>query len=642
MAMLYSEKGDTWPKVLKFNAEKYGDTRRAMRHKSFGVWKPYTWKDYYLNVKSLSLGLTSLGLQPGDKVLIVGDNAPEWYYGELAAQAAHAVSVGAYSELTPGEIKYIAENSETAFAIVQDQEQVDKFLQIKEALPGLKKVIYWNYKGLAHYEDPVLIGFREVLDLGRKYEEEHPGSFEKSVESGKADDVCAIVYTSGTTGQAPKGAVHTFKSLRAGAEYHLGLDRWYDHDNVVPYLPPVWINEQWLSIGCHFLSGCTLNFAEGPETQKRDTSETGPSIVVRGARLWESQAAMVRAKISSADRINRFASRMFMPVGDRMAEALYNKRNRTLFQRMLYRLAEITIFAPIRRTLGLQNVRICYTIGSILSPDAIKFYHALNLPLKNLYGSTEGGPLTGAGKEDIRLETVGPAHRAEDLRVTDQGEIIYKHPGAFIGYYKDPDKTAEVLKDGWFHSGDSGIIKDDGHLVFVDRLRDIVKLANGDILAPQSIESRLRFSPYIKDAWVLAGPQGLYVSAIIVMDYGNVGKWAGDQRVPYSTFPELAQRPEVYDLVKQDIERVNDTLLPGSRVKKFVILHREFDPDEGELTRNRKLRRGFLEERYRDMIEAIYADRTEVPVEARVGQSDGPMGTVQTTLRIQSVGGTGR
>jgi long-chain acyl-CoA synthetase len=634
---LYIEKGDTWPKVLKYNYEKYGDTHKAMRHKHYGIWQPYTWKDYYRNVKSLALGLMSLGFKPGDKVLIVGDNAPEWYYADLAAQAGHGVSVGAYSDLTPTEIEYIAENSEAGFAVVQDQEQVDKLLQVRNALHRLKKVVYWDYKGLAHYEDPILIGFREVLDLGEKYAEEHPGLFEHNVESGKADDVCAIVYTSGTTGEAPKGAVHTYRTLRAGAEYHLRLDPWHDYDNIVPYLPPVWINEQWLAIGCHLLSASTLNFAEGPETQQRDSRETGPSIVFRGARLWESQAAMVRARISSADLINRFAFRVLMPMGDRMAESAYKKQKPGLFLRILYSLVDPTFFAPIRRSLGLQNARICYTTGAILSPDALKFYHALNLPLKNLYGTTEGGPLTGARDDDIRLDTVGPAHKGTEVSLTDDGEIIYRQPGAFIGYYEDPEKTAEVLKDGWFYSGDSGIIRDDGHIVLVDKAKDLVRLANGETLAPQLVESRLRFSPYIKDAWILASPEGLYPSAIIVIDYDHVGSWAGERRVPYSTFTELAQRPEVYELVRQDIDRVNRTLSPGSRVRKCVNLHREFDPDEGELTRNRKLRRAFLERRYHELIDAIYSDKTTVSVEARLGHSDRRMGTIMTTLRIQSI-----
>jgi long-chain acyl-CoA synthetase len=637
---LYREKGDTWPKVLKYNYEKYGD-KRAMRHKHYGIWQPYTWKDYYHNVKSLALGLISLGLKPGDKTLIVGDNAPEWYYAELAAQADHGVTVGAYSDLTPTEIKYVAENSEARFAVVQDQEQVDKFLQIKDALPRLEKIIYWNYKGLAHYDDPILIRFGDVLDLGEKYEEEHPRLFERSVESGKADDICAIVYTSGTTEEAPKGAVHTYRSLRVGAEYHLGLDPWHDHDNIVPYLPPVWINEQWLAIGCHLLSASTLNFAEGPETQQRDAKETGPSIVFRGARLWESLAATVAARISSANLINRTAFRVLMPIGKQMAESGYNKQKPGLFRRVLYSLVDATFFGPMRRSLGLQNARICYTTGSILSPEAFKFYHALDLPLKSLYGSTEGGALSGAKNDDIRSDTVGPAHRGTEVSITDEGEIIYRQPGTFVGYYRDPDKTAEVLRDGWFYSGDNGYITDEGHLVIVDRAKDLVRLARGQTLAPQLIESRLRFSPYIKDAWILAGPERLYASAIIVIDYRHVGSWAGERRMPYSSFTELAQRPEVYELVKQDIDRVNQTLSPNSRVKKFVNLHKEFDPDQGELTRTRKLRRRFLEERYRELIDAIYDGRSETAIEAQVRNQDERMGTTKITLRIQSVEGVG-
>ena len=323
MQRQYTEKGDTWPKVLKYNFEKYGDHYRAMRHKHFGVWQPYTWKDYYLNVKHLALGLLSLGFEPGDRVLIVGDNAPQWYYAELAAQANRGVSVGLFSDLLPQEIKTIAENSEASFAVVEGQEQVDKFLQIKDALAGLKKVIYWNYKGLAPYDDDILVGYREVLSLGETYEAENPGCFEQNVEAGRPDDVCAIIYTAGTTGSAPKGAIHTYRTLRASADALLQLDPWSEEDNVVPYLPPVWINEQWMGIGCHLLSAGILNFAEAPETQQRDSRETGPSIVFYGARLWESQAAMVQARILGADALKRLAFRLLMPIGEKMAELKY-------------------------------------------------------------------------------------------------------------------------------------------------------------------------------------------------------------------------------------------------------------------------------------------------------------------------------
>ena len=639
MEQVFKEKGDTWPKVLKYNCEKYGDHHTAMRYKHYGIWQPFTWKDYYLSVKYLALGLLSLGFEPGDKLLIIGDNAPQWYNAELAAQANHGVSVGVYSDLVLSEIKYIADNSEARFAVVEDQEQVDKFLQIKHELPLLKKIIYWNYKGLAHYDDPILMGYREVQGQGRKYEEEHPGLFEQNVDTGKADDVCALVYTSGTTGVAPKGAVHTYRTMRTGAGYHLNLDLWYDNDNVVPYLPPAWMTEQWFGIGCHLLSASILNFAEEPETQQRDTRETGPSIVFYGARLWESQAAMVQARILGADGIKRFAFRVLMPIGYKMADLKYRKQKPNFFLKILYALADFSLFEPLRRSLGLSNARICYTTGALLSPDAFRFYHALNLPLKSLYGTTEGGALTGAKNNDISLETVGPVHDGAEVRITEKGEIVCRQPGIFVGYYKDPDKTGEVLKDGWFYTGDNGFVRKDGHIVFVDRIKDFITLASGDKLAPQFIESRLRFSPYIKDAWVVAGKERAYASAIIIINYNTVGRWAGQRRVAYSTFAELSQKPEVHELVKQSIDRINSTLPPGSRVRKYINLHKEFDPDEGELTRTRKLRKTFLEERYRELIDAIYADKTEVPIEARVRYRDGRMGTTKTTLSIKSVGG---
>jgi long-chain acyl-CoA synthetase len=642
MEQVHKEKGDTWPKILRYNYEKYGDNRRAMRYKHYGIWQPLTWKDYYLSVKYLALGLLSLGFEPGNKVLIIGDNAPQWYYAELAAQANHGAAAGLYSDLTPLEIKYIAENSEVRFAVVEDQEQVDKLLQIKDELPLLKKVIYWGYKGLANYNDPLLMGYREVLRQGRKYEEQHPELFEQNVETGKADDVCAIVYTSGTTGAAPKGAVHTYRTMRAGADYHLHLDPWYEYDNVLPYLPPAWMTEQWFGIGCHLLSASILNFAEEPETQQRDMRETEPSIVFYGARLWESQAAMVQARILGADGIKRFAFRVLMPIGYKMADLKYRKEKPSFFLKILYALADFFLFKPFRKSLGLSNARICYTTGALLSPDAFRFYHALNLPLKSLYGTTEGGALTGAKNNDISLETIGPAHDGTEVRITDKGEIIYRQPGIFLGYYKDLEKTAEVLRDGWFYSGDCGFIKEDGHIVFVDRVKDLIALDSGDKLAPQFIESRLRFSPYIKDAWVVGGKQRPYASVIIIINYNTVGRWAGQRRVAYSTFAELSQKPEVQELVRQSIDRINSTLPPGSRVRKYINLHKEFDPDEGEVTRTRKLRRTFLSERYQELIDAIYADKTEVLIEAQVRHQDGRMGTTKTTLTlsIKSVGGT--
>ncbi|MHB8092651.1 MAG: AMP-binding protein [Syntrophales bacterium] len=637
---VYSEKGDTWPKILRYNYEKYGDKHKAMRHKNLGIWKPYTWKDYYLNVKYLALGLSAIGFEPGNKLLIVGDNAPQWYYAELAAQANHGVSVGTYSDLTPQEIKYIAENCEASFAVVEDQEQADKLLQIKDELPLLKKVIYWNYKGLAHYHDAILLGYRGILQAGEQYEKEHPGLFERKVDEGKADDVCAIVYTSGTSGAAPKGAVHTYRTMKAGADYHLCLDPWHENDNVIPYLPPAWMTEQWFGIGCHLLSGCILNFAEASDTQQRDTKEIQPNIVFYNSRLWQKQASAVQARIESASAVKKFAYRRLMPIGYRMADLKYKKINPGLFLKMLHAIADFSLFRSLRSSLGLSNSRICYTTGSLLSMDACKFYHAINIPLKSLYGTTEGGALTGAGNDDICLETVGPAHRGTEVKITAEGELVYRQPGGFVGYYKDQKKTEEVIKDGWFYSGDGGFIREDGHIVFVDRIKSLILLPNGRQLAPQFIESQLTFNPYIKDAWVIAGKEKAYVSVIIIIDYNAVGRWAGQRRVAYSTFAELSQRPEVQELVKQAIEQINITLPVDSRIMKYVNLHREFDPNEGELTRTRKLRRAVLEERYQELIKAIYADKTEALIETRASARDGQTDMAKTTLSIGSVGGT--
>jgi long-chain acyl-CoA synthetase len=633
-----SEKDDTWPKILKYNCERHGN-KVAMRYKRYGIWQRHTWEDYYLSVKYLALGLLSLHFRDGDRVLIVGDNAPQWYYAELAAQANHGAAVGVYSDSSPLEIKYFAENAEARFAVVQDQEQVDKLLEVMSELPLLEKVVYWNYKGLAPYDESVLIGYQQVLQLGEKYEATHPGLFEQNVETGSADDVCALVYTSGTTGSVPKGAVHTYRTLRAGAEYLLQLDPWYEKDNVVPYPPPAWITGQWFTIGCHLLSANILNFAEGPETQAQDSREIGPSVLFHNSRLWENQAAMVQARILGADAIKRFAYRLFMPIGYRMADLQFQREKPNLLWKMLYALAQFVLFRPLRDSLGLSNARICYSTAAILSPDALRFYHALGLPLKSLYGTTEGGALACARNGDIRLETVGPVQKETEVRTTESGELVYRQAGSFVGYYGHPAETAEVLRDGWFYSGDNGLITEDGHIVFLDRADDLVELPNGDKLAPQLLESRLRFSPYIKDAWVLAGSGRAFTSAIIIIDYDRVGRWAGQRRVAYTTFAELSQKPEVYKLVKSDIDRINEALPPDARVKKYVNLHKEFDPDEAELTRSMKLRRSFVEERYRGLVNAIYGDEAEVSIEAQIRYRDGRMGVLETTISIESVEG---
>ncbi|MBN2061179.1 MAG: AMP-binding protein, partial [Deltaproteobacteria bacterium] len=532
MEQYYTDKGDTWPKILKYNYEKYGDQRIAMRQKHYGIWQSFTWKDYYLHVKKLAIGLLSEGMESGEKVIIMGDNAPQYYYADLAVQANRGVSVCLYSELTPEEIKYAAENSEASFVIVDGQEQVDKFLLIKDDIHFLKRVIFWNYKGLAHYNDPILTGYEQILYGGEEYESSHPGIFEQNMENGKADDICAIVYTSGTTGDFPKGAIHTFKTMMAGSAYHLSLDPWKENDNVIPYVPPAWMTEQWFSVGCHLLSGCILNIAESTETQQRDMRETNPSIVIYDARLWESQAADVQARILGSDFIKRIAFHKLMPIGHRLADIKQRNQMPGISLKILYFFADILMFRHIRKRLGFSNARICYTSGTTLSPDAFRFFHALNLPLKSFYWSTEGGALSGAMNSDISFDTVGPVHEGAEVKITEDNELVYRQAGTFVGYQKDPERTSQVLKDGWFYSGDSAVIRDDKHIVFLDRMEDLITLSNGNKLASQLIESRLRISPHIRDAWVFGYPDRDFLIAVVVINYDNVSRWAGQNRVP--------------------------------------------------------------------------------------------------------------
>jgi long-chain acyl-CoA synthetase len=628
---------DTWPKVLKHNSERYGDRSKAMRYKHYGIWQAFTWQDYYENVKYLALGLLALGFKAGDKLLIVGDNAPEWYFGELAAQSNLGISVGLYSDLSPSELKQVALNCEAGFLMVEDQEQVDKFLELEEDLPALNKIIYWRYKGLSNYKNPRLLGYREVRQMGKEYEKAHPRLFEENIAKGKADDICALVYTSGTTSDDPKCAVHTYRTLRYGSEYHLQDDPWTQKDNLISYLPPAWITEQWLSFGGHLLSASTVNFSEGAETQQQDIREIGPTVLFYNSYLWERQAGSVLARIQGADWLKKLFYRMFMPTGYKLADLKLKKQKPGLYLTIIGPIADYLVFRPIRDSLGLPHARICYTAGSAISPDIIRFFHALNVPLKNLYGSTEAGAIAGSPNSDSRPDTVGAVHPGTEIRINPGGEIVVRQPGSFLGYYNNPTATARVVRDGWIFTGDCGQLTPEGHLKFIDRAADIVTLASGETLAPQQVESRLKFSPYIKDAWVFAGPDRSFAAALIIVDNNNVGQWADKKRVSYTTFSDLSQKAEVYGLVKQEIAKINATLPAECRLRKFVNLHKQFDPDEFELTRNRKMRKGYLAERYRELIHAIYSDKKDIFIEAQFSYTDGRTGVLKTSVQIMDV-----
>ena len=633
--MISGKEGETIPQIIKSNYERWGQ-QTAMCMKKFGVWQRYSWKDYYETVKYLSLGLTSLGLEQGDVVCIIGDNEPEWFWGEFAAQAAGGIATGVFVDSIPSEVKYIAEHSGAKFAIVNDQEQTDKFLEIKDELPSLKKVIYWDPKGLKHYDDPVLINFTEVVKLGKEYEKEHPGLFEQNVDRGNEGDTAFIYYTSGTTG-LPKGAMLTHRALINTAQGFVSRYPLNENDDLISNFPAAWVGDSFFATLPHLLTGARLNFPEEPETINEDTRETGPNFVIYGPRQWESLVSEIQVKMMDAHALKRFFYNLFLPLGHKIADIKFQGKTPNPVLRALYGIACAFLFTPLKDKLGLSKVRFAVTGSSVLSLDTFRLIHAIGIELRQTYASTEAGLISSHAKGEIDFASVGRPALDTEVRISDAGELLVRSNSMFSGYYNDPEKTAAVLAEGWCHTGDAVNIDEKGHLIFLDRLEHMGELSSGAKYAPQYIEGRLRFSPYIKDAMVIGGKDKDFVSAIVNIDFAMVGKWAENNRLPYTTFVDLSQKTETADLIRKDLVRVNSYLPEPARVKRFVLMHKEFDPDEAELTRTRKLRREFMEDRYKDLIKGIYEDSKEIKVEAAVTYRDGRKGTVSTAIKVRAV-----
>ena len=633
--MIPKENRNTIPQIIQGNYKKWGH-QTAMCMKKFGIWQRYSWKDYYENVKYFSLGLVNLGLEPGDVVCIIGDNEPEWFWGEFATQAAGGIATGIFVDSIPSAVKYIAAHSDAQFAVVNDQEQTDKFLEIKDELPLLKKVIYWDPKGLKNYDDPILISFTEVIKLGKRYDKEHPGLFEQNVDKVKEDDTAFIYYTSGTTG-LPKGAALTHRALINTAQGFISRYPLGENDDLISNFPAAWVGDSFFATIPHLLTGARLNFPEEPETIAEDTREVGPNFVIYGPRQWEGLVSEIQVKMIDAHPLKRFTYNLFLPVGYRIADIKLQGKTPNLFWRALYGIAYWLLFRPLKDKLGLSKVRFAVTGSSVLSLDTFRLIHAIGIELRQNYGSTEAGLISSHGKGEIHFESVGRPALGTEVRITDESELLVRGDCMFNGYHKDPEKTATTLMGGWCHTGDAVNIDDAGHLIFMDRLEHMGELSSGIKYAPQYIEGRLRFSPYIKDAMVIGGRDKEFVSAIINIDFAMVGKWAERNSIPYTTFVDLSQKKEVADLVQKDLVRVNSYLPEPARVRKFVLMHKEFDPDEAELTRTRKLRRDFMEERYKELIDTLYKDRKEINVKAPVTYRDGRKGMVTTSIKVRTV-----
>jgi long-chain acyl-CoA synthetase len=631
--MAGTEKRETIPQVILSNRNQWGK-QTAMCMKRFGIWQRYNWSEYYDQVKYFGLGLLKLGLNPGDVVCIIGDNEPEWFWGEFGVQAVGGVPTGIFVDCIPSEVKYIATHTDARFALVNDQEQTDKFIEIKDELPQLKKVIYWDPKGLRNYEDPLLTSFTDVMQLGKEYEKEHHGLFEKSVEKGRGSDTAFIYYTSGTTG-LPKGAVLTHHSLLSIAHNFVARYPLDEKDNLISNFPAAWVGDSFFATIPHLLTGAVLNFPEEPETIAEDTREVGPNFVVYGPRQWESLVSDINVQIIDTSPLKRLVYNVFLPVGHRIADMKFQGKTPNILWKTLHLMAYWALFRPLKDRLGLSRVRYAVTGSSVLSLDTFRLIHAIGIELRQVYASTEAGFISSHSEGEIKFESVGRPALGAEVRLTDEGELLVRSECMFQGYLKNPQKTAETFAEGWCHTNDAVNIDQEGHLIFLDRLEHMAELRSGGKYAPQYIEGRLRFSPYIKDVMVVGGKDKEFVSAIINIDFTMVGKWAERNHVPYTTFVDLSQKPAVADLVRKDLNRVNSYLPGPAQVRKFVLMHKEFDPDEAELTRTRKLRRDYMEERYKDLIKAVYSDEKEVKVQAQVTYRDGRKGVVSTNIAVR-------
>jgi len=627
---------DTLPKLLKRNFETWGEKKVALRHKELGIWQEFTWRDYYENVKQFAAGLKCLGFSPGDKLCILGDNEPEWYWSELAAQALRGVAIGIFVDCVKDEVRYIADHSEAVVVVVRDQEQIDKMLQIRKDLPRLKRVIYWDSKGMWAYEDELIISFKDVQRLGDAFNDKHPSHFEKEIESTVGDDLAIICYTSGTTG-LPKGAMVSHKNLITTVSQWLEVDAWHPEDNYLSYVPPAWITEQMFGITGGLLSGATINFPERPETLQNDVREIGPSMILYNSRMWESLCSTIQTKIEDGSLFKRLLFNFFLPIGYKFADLKMEHKDPNCLWRILYILANLMVFRSLRDKIGLKNTRSPYTGGSLISPGAFRFFRAVGVGLREAYGSSEAGLCCCHLEDDVKYESIGLPLPGIELRISKTGEMLWRGNCIFLGYYKDPDKTRKALVDGWYHSGDAGHINEDGHIIYLDRMADMMELAGGVKYSPQHIEGTLKFSPFIRDVIAVGGGRFTYVIALIQIDFDSVSKWAERKHIVYTTFSDLSQKAEVYDLVENEVKSLNRSVPEATRVKKFVCLHKELDPDEEELTRTRKLRRDFLDRKYKELLTAVHEGKKSVLVRSEVKYRDGSRGETTTQVKIKTL-----
>lgn len=636
-----SQLPDTFPKMIDKLARERGDAV-AMREKEYGIWQSTTWRETEQHIRYTAMGLVARGFQRGDTLAIIGDNRPELYRAIAAAQALGGIPVPVYQDSIAEEMQFILDHAGAKFAMVEDQEQVDKLLVIRDRLPKLQGIVYGDPRGMRHYEEPGLESLEVLEAAGEAHNKDHPDYYDDEVAKGKGTDIAVMLYTSGTTGK-PKGVMLTHDNIAKTSMSGIQHERLHAGEEVVAYMPMAWVGDHIFSYGQAICAGFTVNCPESADTVLQDIREIGPSYFFAPPRIWENILTTVMVRIEDASALKRWLFHRFMAVAERVGVRKTDGAAIGFWDRFLYWLGEIFVYGPLKDNLGLSRIRVAYTAGEAIGPEIFTFYRSLGINIKQIYGMTEACALVcGQEDDEVRADTVGKPMPGVELKIDDNGEVMFRSPGVFAGYFKNDEATAETkTDDGWIRSGDAGLIDEEGQLRIIDRAKDVGRLNDGTMYAPKYVENKLKFSPFIREV-VAHGHERDFVTAFINIDLEAVGNWAERRGLVYTSYTDLASRNEVYDLIEAEVAKANASLaedpqLKGSAVKRFLILHKELDPDDNELTRTRKVRRRFVAEKYASLIEALYDGSPSVAVETQVTFEDGRTGMIRANLKIRDM-----
>ena len=627
----------TLPQLLAQNAEVFGDAQTAIREKAYGIWQKYTWNDYLDYVKKTAAGFAALDMKRGDNLCMIVNNAPEWLFSELATHALGGTTLNLFTSSIPEELAFSIGRIHSPIVVVQDQEQVDKLLEVKDRLPHTQKVVYIDPTGMTSYEnDSWLISYANLLEIGEKFMVDHPGYVEEEISKGRPQDIAVMIQTSGTTG-VPKMAMLSHRNLTTMATQWVEAAGIKPGENWISMSPPAWIVDQMWGMGIALGSAMTMNFPETAETVLEDFRDIGPSMLITASRFWEDMASRIRVKISDASFIKRKLFQWGERIGRSVVDKRLHKQTISWPLRLLYRFMTLTVYNPLLDRLGCSHFRSAFTGGHPISPDVIGFFRAIGLNLKQCYGLTESGGIFQIQPDDeVKLETVGIPLPLTEVKIAEDQEVLVKSDANFSGYYNDYKATEATFENGWLKTGDAGYIDEDGHLLIIGRKEDIIRNKSGDAFSPDFVETRLKFSPYIKEV-VTFGEARPYITAMINIDMGNVGNWAEERMIPYTTYMDLSQQQAVEEMILKEVRKVNEQLPDVMKIKKFVLLYKLLDADDDELTRTGKVRRRFVYGLYIKIIEAMYGGLKKVPVTGKIRYRDGRIGEIETTINIISV-----